>query len=169
MPRTKAPAGTTVDRRNGRRADLVPVAGARFAPPAGICEEALGAWNAYWDDTVATVMTPVDKAVLTRWIREMDRYLRLSAEADMEPSVRGSMGQPVENPLYTTAYKELAVVQACEKQMGMGALNRSALGIAVITERRSLADMNAKYGGGGASSDRPAIVAEVIDPRAIQG
>lgn len=168
MPRTKSPAGTAVDRRNGRRADLVPVAGARFDVPAGLCDAANEAWSAYWDDTVATVMTPVDRAVLVRWIREMDRYLRLSAEADLEPSVRGSQGQPVENPLYGTAYKALAAVQACEKQMGMGALNRSALGIAVITERKSLQDMNAKYGGADGDSNRPAIVAEVIDPRTLE-
>jgi hypothetical protein len=164
VPRTKQPAGTTADRRNGRRADLVPVpGGGRFDAPRGLCDEAVEAWGAYWDDTVSSVHTPVDRAVLVRWIREMDRYLRLSAEADKQPSVRGSMGQPVENPLYATAYKALAVVQACEKQMGMGALNRSALGIAVITERRSLADMNARYNDG--DRDRPAITAEVIDPR----
>jgi hypothetical protein len=112
------------------------------------------------------VQTPVDRAVLLRWVREMDRYLRLSAEADACPSVRGSQGQPVENPLYGTAYKALAAVQACEKQMGMGALNRSALGIAVITERRSLADMNSRYGGGD-GSDRPAQVVSRPDPRVI--
>lgn len=166
MPRTKAPAGTTVDRRNGRRADLVPVAGARFDPPDGLCDEASAAWDAYWDDTVATVMTPVDRAVLLRWIREMDRYLRLTAEADLQPSVRGSQGQPVENPLYGTAYKALAAVQACEKQMGMGALNRSALGIAVITERKSLHEMNARYGGVDAREN--VVEAEARpDPRVI--
>jgi P27 family predicted phage terminase small subunit len=162
VPRTKKPAGTTVDRRNGHRADLVAVAGARFDPPEGLSDEANAAWDAYWDDTVATVMTPVDRAVLIRWIREMDRYLRLTAEADGCPSVRGSQGQPVENPLYATAYKALGVVQACEKQMGMGALNRSALGIAVITEQKSLADMNAKYGGGDGRSGEPRAVE---DPR----
>jgi len=168
MPRTKKPAGTAVNPRNGRRADLVPIAGARFDPPEGLCEEATTAWDSYWEDTVACVMTPVDRAVLVRWVREMDRYLRLSTEADLNPSVRGSQGQPVENPLYATAYKALSAVQACEKQMGMGALNRSALGIAVITERKSLAEMNARYGGGDdADRDRPAIVAEIVDPRRI--
>jgi P27 family predicted phage terminase small subunit len=165
LPRTKKPAGTAVNPRNGRRADLKAVAGERFEPPEGICDEATAAWDSYWDDAVASVMTPVDRAVLVRWIREMDRYLRLSAEADLNPSVRGSQGQPVENPMYATAYKALAAVQACEKQMGMGALNRSALGIAVITERKSLQEMNAKYGG---ADGRPAIVAEVVDPR-VQG
>jgi P27 family predicted phage terminase small subunit len=166
MPRTKKPAGAAVDPRNGRRADLTVVAGARFDPPPGMCDEALVAWDAYWSDSVASVLTPVDRAVLTRWIREMDRYLRLSAEADQQPSVRGSQGQPVENPLYATAYKALAVVQACEKQMGMGALNRSALGLAVITQQKSLAEMNARYvGGGDGDSSRPAVAA--VDPRVI--
>jgi len=167
MPRTKKPAGTAIDPRNGRRADLTVLVGARFDPPEGLCDEALGAWDAYWSDGVASVQTPVDRAVLSRWVREMDRYLRLSAEADKQPSVRGSQGQPVENPLYGTAYKALAAVQACEKQMGMGALNRSALGIAVITERRSLADMNSKYGGSG--DDRgPIKVVARQDPRVIE-
>lgn len=169
MPRTKKPAGTAVDIRNGRRADLVPLAGARFDPPPNLCDEAVDAWNAYWDDTVATVMTPVDRAVLIRWVKEMDRYVRLSAEADLEPSVRGSQGQPVENPLYGTAYKALGAVQACEKQMGMGALNRSALGIAVITERKSLHDMNARYSAGGADADSSRTEASTRpDPRVVE-
>jgi P27 family predicted phage terminase small subunit len=168
VPRTKKPAGTAADPRNGRRADLVVVQGSRFDPPSGLCPEAVEAWEAYWTDGVASVQTPVDRAVLQRWVREMDRYLRLSAEADLQPSVRGSQGQPVENPLYATAYKALAAVQACEKQMGMGALNRSALGIAVITERRSLADMNSRYGGDG-DGQRPIKAVARVDPRVIEG
>lgn len=164
MPRTKKPAGTAVDSRNGRRADLAVVAGQRFDPPDGLCREALEAWSAYWEDRVAQVQTPVDRAVLVRWITEMDRYLRLTSAADQEPVVRGSQGQPVENPMYGTAYKALNAVQACEKQMGMGALNRSALGIAVIAETKSLRDLNADFGGsdGGlrALPDEP-------DPRVI--
>lgn len=167
MPRTKKPAGTAVDSRNGRRADLVVVTGARFEPPDGLCDEAMDAWHAYWDDGVSQVQTPVDRAVLLRWVTEMDRYTRLMAEADREPVVRGSQGQPVENPMYGTAYKALAAVQACEKQMGMGALNRSALGIAVITERRSLADMNSRYGGRD-DGERPIEAVVRPDPRVIE-
>lgn len=147
MPRTKKPAGTAIDPRNGRRADLTVVAGQRFEPPDNLCSEALEAWDAYWNDRVAQVQTPVDRSVLLRWITETDRYLRLIAAADLEPVVRGSQGQPVENPMYGTAYKALNAVQACEKQMGMGALNRSALGIAVIAETKSLQDLNTAVGG----------------------
>ena len=166
MPRTKKPAGTAVDPRNGRRADLVVVAGTRFEPPTGLCAEAMQAWDMYWDDRVAQVQTPVDRAVLLRWVTEMDRYLRLLSAADQEPVVRGSMGQPVENPMYGTAYKALAAVQACEKQMGMGALNRSNLGIAVIAETKSLRDLNTRYGGGDDGGPR-AVAAVRQDPRVI--
>ena len=165
MPRTKKAAGTTVDRRNGRRGDLAVVTGERFDPPEGLCEEASAAWGAYWDDPVSQVHTPADRAVLVRWIREMDRYLRLTGEADKAPVSHGSMGQPVENPLYATAYRALAVVAACEKQMGMGALNRSALGIAVITQRKSLAEMNARYGG----ADEHGRGESRSDPRVLEG
>ena len=164
MPRTKKPAGTAVDTRNGRRVDLTVVVGQRFDPPVGLCQQALDAWDAYWDDRVAQVQTPVDRAVLVRWVTEMDRYLRLSAAADQEPMVRGSQGQRVENPMYGTAYRALAAVQACEKQMGMGALNRSALGIAVIAETKSLRDLNSGLGGGDVG---PHAVPDRPDPRVI--
>lgn len=147
MPRTKKPAGVTVDRRNGRRADLAVVAGGRFDPPEGLSDSARTLWDTYWDDAVATVATPVDRGLLLRWITEYDRYLRTVAEADLEPLVRGSTGQPSENPLYKIAYRALDAAERCERQMGIGPLHRSSLGIAVLTERRSLADMNARYGG----------------------
>src|SRR6266545_2824988 len=147
MPRTKRPAGQTVDKRNGRKAELAAVAGQRFDPPSGISGEASAVWDAYWADTVSSVGTPVDRALLLRWITETDRYLRTVASADLDPLVEGSQGQLVENPLYKIAYRALEVVEQCEKQMGVGGLNRSNLGIAVLTERRSLAEMNARYGG----------------------
>src|SRR6266540_3708784 len=146
MPRTKKPAGATVDRRNGRRADLTAVAGQRFEPPAGLSDEAMAAWDANWSDTVASVGTPVDRALLLRWVTELDRYLRTVAEADLDPLSTGSTGQVVENPLYKVAYRALDAVERCERQMGVGGLHRSNLGIAVLAERRSLADMDARYG-----------------------
>lgn len=162
MPRTKKPAGTTVDPRNGRRAGLTPVAGGRFEAPDGLSEQATALWGAYWSDTVSTVQTPVDRGVLTRWITEYDRYLRTVAEADSCPLVLGSTGQQVENPLYKIAYRALDAAERCEKQMGVGPLYRSNLGIAVITEQKSLQQMNSLYGGGHVERDpRP-------DPRVVQ-
>lgn len=174
MPRTKKAAGTTVDRRNGRRAELSAVTGGRFdipeelLPDAELLPEAQAAWDAYWDDVVATAATPVDRAVLVRWITNYDRYLRLVAEADREPATAGSTGQAIANPLYKIAYQALSVVDACEKQMGVGALNRSNLGVAVITEKRSLADMNARYGGETDGDGDGAAVEARPDPRVIE-
>jgi P27 family predicted phage terminase small subunit len=166
MPRTKKPAGTTVDKRNGRRADLV-VAGDQLAKPdcpAGLCDEAAEQWDAFWSDSASSVQTPADRGVLLRWIDAVDRYLRTIGEADREPLVTGSTGQQVENPLYKIADKALGTIERCEKQLGIGALNRAGLGIAVITGQRSLADMNARYGDGG-NDDTPDAGQVEADPR----
>lgn len=164
MPRTKKPAGTAVDPRNGRRADLTVVAGTRFDPPESVSDESRVYWNTYWDDRVAQVQTPVDNVVLVRWITELDRYFKLLRIADAEPIVEGSQGQPVENPAYATAHRSLAAVQYCEKQLGIGPLHRSALGISVITEKKSLDDMNRAYGGGADAGSRPVAP---VDPRKV--
>ena len=168
MPRTKKPAGTTVDRRNGRQAtELRPIEGGRFDAPEGLSAEAGVLWEAYWRDAASAVQTPADRGVLVRWITEYDRYLRLIAEADLSPLVRGSQGQDVANPLYKIADRALAAAERCEKQLGVGALNRSSLGIAVISEQRSLADMNAKYGGGGNADGHLIEATPRRDPRVI--
>lgn len=166
MPRTKKAAGQAVDTRNGRRAELHEVVGGRIDAPEGLCSEALAIWNAYWDDTVSSVQSPVDRGLLLRWITEYDRYLRAVTEADLAPIGTGSTGQQVENPLYKIAYRALEAAERCERQMGVGALNRSNLGIAVITERKSLQDMNANYGGGHVSGDSTSAPARP-DPRVI--
>lgn len=151
MPRTKKPAGTAVDRRNGRRAQLSVTKSdsptARPRRPANLCVEAVKQWDLYWASPAATVQTEADRGVLIRWIDAVDRYFRLMGEADKTPLVMGSTGQLVANPLYAIADKALKTLETAEKQLGIGALNRSSLGIAVISEQRSLADMNARYGG----------------------
>ena len=169
MPRTKKPAGQAVDPRNGRRADLslAVVAGGKLDAPEGLSDESVALWDAYWADPVASVQTAVDRGVLLRWISEHDRYVRLIAEADLSPLVRGSQGQDVANPLYKIADRALAAAERCEKQLGIGALNRSSLGIAVMAERRSLADMNSRYGGGGAHDHGDGTPATRKDPRVI--
>ncbi len=133
-------------------------------PPDGLLPEVLELWDAYWQDAAASVQTQADRGILLRWITEYDRYLRLIAEADLSPLTTGSKGQDVANPLYGIADRALAAAERCEKQLGIGALHRSNLGIAVIAQQRSLADMNTRYGGG-AHDDRP--VEKRADPRVI--
>jgi len=170
LPRTKKPAGQAVDSRNGRRADLTVVQGQKFAAPDGISDESLAIWDTYWDDRVSTVQTAVDRVILIRWITELDRYFKLIQLADADPIVTGSQGQPVENPAYGTAHRSLTAAQYCEKQLGVGPLHRSALGIAVITESKSLADLNTTYGGGPVAGPKPvASRRPPRDPRVIAG
>lgn len=151
MPRTKKAAGTAVDRRNGRRAELaeqMQASVAYFALPKRTPAwrpETLTAWELFWADPVATALTEVDQVVLLRWAHHLDRAVRLTAQADRNPVAKGSMGQPVENPKYGTASRAMAVVEKCEAQLGIGALNRARLGIAIIGEKAALDDLNRRY------------------------
>lgn len=158
MPRSKKLPGTAVDRRNGQKLSLAPsYAVEQFDPPAGITEAAKAAWQEFWADRPAQLMTPSSKIVLLRWITALNRYLVTSAEADQSPVVTGSTGQSRDNPLYRVAEKALAEVTACEKQLGIGGLNAANLGLAAIAEKKSLAEMNARLTG----TNRP----ERVDPR----
>lgn len=158
MPRPKKPAGQAVDPRNGRRAELPAAATGevpgikRFGLPrreTGWLPETSKAWRALWADPVASALTPVDRPVLLRWADALDRAARALVDADQRPAVKGSMGQQVENPLYGVADKAIRVAQACEAQIGVGALNRARLGIAILAERATLDQVNARYVGGG--------------------
>jgi hypothetical protein len=165
VPRAKKTAGTAIDKRNGQRALLGVVPGLKvewFAPPEGLCDAAVAAWEAFWVDRQAMLLTPSAKVVLLRWVDALDRYFRTLGDADSSPLVDGSQGQEVLNPLYRVAEQMRATVEACERQLGVGGLNASQLGLAAISEARSLQDMNARYGGaGGDDGDQ----AEEQDPR----
>jgi P27 family predicted phage terminase small subunit len=154
VPRPKRTAGTTVDKRNGQRVSVVTTGQVeQFNAPAHVCAAARDAWDGFWDDRPALLLTPAAKVVLLRWVDALDRYLRTTAQADEQPLVEGSQGQMVVNPLYKVARDALTTVQDCEKQLGIGGLNAASLGLAAITEQRSLADMNARYGGGSTAPD----------------
>ena len=158
MPRTKKAPGTAVDRRNGRRTEVAASSLPKFALPKRTHGEpwrleTKRAWAALWDDPVATALTPVDRPVLLRWADAVDRAARSLELADADPIAKGSMGQAVESPYYGIADKALRAAQACEAQLGVGALNRARLGIAILQERTSLADLNAKFMEDGGNDD----------------
>lgn len=171
MPRTAKAAGTAVDKRNGRRAELT-AAGAleKFAlprrlpvadPETGELKadpwrlETRRAWDAIWSDPVASALTPVDRPVLLRWADALDRAQRHLELGDADPIAKGSMGQAVESPHYGIADKALRVATQCEAQLGVGALHRARLGIAILQERTSLAELNARVTAAGGDDDDP--------------
>lgn len=147
MPRK--PYGTAVDKRNGARLEVNVSRVEKFPLPKKTPAwdpETKRAWNALWDDTALTgMLVGVDRPVLLRWADAIDRYTRHLRMGDADPIGQGSMGQDIESPHYGIADKALRIAKECEAQLGVGALHRARLGIAVLTEQRSLVDLNTAF------------------------
>lgn len=155
MPRPKKAAGTAVDPRNGIKAiDMVglPKAVPRFDPPFGINRHAREVWEEFWKDRQAMLLTPSSKVVLVRWIEAVSRYDRMIKQADREPLIQGQQTTVV-NPLYRIAKDAYATIVECEKQLGIGTLNSTSLGMAALAEKTRLADLNERYDGEEADDD----------------
>jgi P27 family predicted phage terminase small subunit len=88
------------------------------------------------------VMRRPDATLVLRWVKNLDRYHRLLAEADKEPIVDGSHGQPRVNPIYSLALSIEKSIKDDEKQLGIGPLNRLRLGVALSEGAKSLAELN---------------------------
>ncbi len=76
--------------------------------------------------------------------------------ADQNPMTRGSTHNDIANPLYSLGAKLEGEISKIEAQLGIGPKNRAALGIAVLSEKRSLQDLNQVYedeGGEGGDED----------------
>lgn len=142
----KAP-GTAVDPRNGQKIELTAggLPETYFPPPASLASDVKDQWEAFWQDPVAQLITPADKGMLVRYFEAVDRQARLLGQAEDEPWIRGSTGQRQANPFFALAMTHEKAIQALEQQLGIGPKNRAALGIAVITERRSLDALNAEF------------------------
>lgn len=147
MPRTKKAAGTAVDPRNGRRADLEVEAqrlGRFDLPPRrpAWTRETLTAWDGAWADGVSAMWTPGDRPILLRWADAIDRAARALRRADRKPIVIGGNAQVTEHPSYQTAKSAIITAERCEAQLGFGALNRNRLGLTMAAAKKSLLDLN---------------------------
>jgi hypothetical protein len=109
--------------------------------PRGLCKSAQIAWVAYWNDVISGVTRESDTSLVLRWIKDVDRYHRLIAEADHAPMVTGSTGQQVVNPIYTFTLKLRAAIERDEAQLGVGPLNRMRLGAVFTETQKTLADL----------------------------
>jgi hypothetical protein len=140
MPRTKKPAGTAVDPRNGRRMELVlgPAIEVELPRPRDQYHPlALAAWDGYWSRDVAATVTEADLMIVYTWIEAYDDALIKQAAADVEPLVTGSMGQQVANPLYTVAQQRMTLAMQCARQLGIGGRNRTDLGLALLAAQKA--------------------------------
>lgn len=161
----KAP-GTAVDKRNGRKLELKTDRLERFDPPPSAGPEARTAWEAYWDDPVSTLATPADRSLLLRWLELIDRYAYFMRKAMEKPVIAGSTGQERANPFFTLATQTETAISRIEAQLGIGPRNRAALGIAVLSERKTLADLNAELTDNGSGGRAELDGDEDEDPRA---
>lgn len=106
-------------------------------------------WKSLWDDErLAAALSPVDRELVIRWAQSVDDWIRAMDEGRRDPITEGRNEQPVASPWFAIAKQAMEVVAECEKQIGIGALNRARLGIALIAERSSLLDLAAKFPGG---------------------
>lgn len=161
MPRAKKPAGTAVDSRNGERASLPAVPLKRFALPRRTDDRDYDLrtrrmWKALFDDqALSSVLSPVDRELVIRWAQAVDDHLKALTSARKDPISTGSMGQQVESPHFKIAAQAMSVIVECERQIGIGALNRARLGIAILTEQATLNSLNSGFPGDGGFGDEP--------------
>jgi len=159
MPVAKRPAGTTADPRNGMRRELSarPARLARFPLPERRTRDRLTrlAWDAWWSDPVSECWTVGDKPILFELADAYDRRVKALRKAGEDPIVPGRNDQPVASPWYAIAQHAYEAVQDAYKQLGFGPLNRNRLGLMILTERKTLADLAAGYPGGSDYEDEP--------------
>lgn len=166
MVAKKKPFGTAIDKRHGARMlpDYIPAARFTVELPSDLelHPVANSAWDDYWEDPISGVTTQSDRALLIRWITNVDRYFRLVEEADKEPIVKGSQGQDVMNPMYQAANNALTAAERLERQLGMGPSNRSRLGIELVA-----ADRAVRPGQPREEAPVQRVKAERVDPRRV--
>lgn len=144
----KKQPGVAIDKRNGQKIEIRKSKLRRFDPPSGLAEWSQEVWETYWDDPVSELATPADRSLLVRWIGLVDRYHFMIGMAMREPEVRGSTGQKQVNGFFNAAAQVEGRIAAAEAQLGIGPKNRAALGIAVLSEQRSLSDLNREFEDG---------------------
>lgn len=156
-----------MDRRNGERRDVQAIRLAKFALPkrddgGSYSPRVRKMWAALWDDQVSVALTGADREMLIRWAVSTDDWIKARARGWEDPITSGRNDQPVASPWFAIAKDAMATVLECEKQIGVGSLNRARLNIAVGEAALTLDDVNARL-------NRPADAPKRPDPRIIPG
>lgn len=168
MPRTKKAPGQAADTRNGRQVALPGIVRDKVpAQPRGLKHPYSKAlWRKYWSDVISNLVAESEIMIVERWIKNVDRYRTLIDRTDDSPTVTtytedGDVHMIRKNPSFDMAVKIDAMIRLDEAQIGYGPKNRAALGISVIQQAASLADMNQRYGG----KDGAPTESSPVDPR----
>jgi P27 family predicted phage terminase small subunit len=97
-------------------------------PPAGLLKPARDRWAAFWASPAAEqVQLGSDLPRLLRWVQQTDEYDRVARNVRKAHLVRGSMGQPVANPLIGYLATLDAAICRTETEFGMTPAARQRL------------------------------------------
>jgi P27 family predicted phage terminase small subunit len=109
---------------------------------SGMLQATRDRWAAFWGSQVArAVNVDSDLPRLIRWARATDEYDRVAEVCKRSRLVKGSMGQPVLNPLFSYLAQLEAQIARAETEFGMTPMARLRLGIALgeLKERQERA------------------------------
>ena len=111
--------------------------------PPGLSAVAGRVWRAYWRSPVSRAAeVGADYHVLVRWIRALDEYETTAAVVRERRIVKGSMGQPVINPLVGYLRDLEETIRYAEQQLGLTPVARIRLGIALGEARLTADELN---------------------------
>lgn len=167
MPVGKKLPGQAVDKRNGMRTELPAIRLAKFSLPKRPNGQVYDMrvrrmWAAMWEDPISSALTVADRELLIRWAESTDDWIKARARGWKDPITEGRNEQPVASPWFAIAKDAMSIVQECEKQIGIGALNRARLNISIGEAALTLDDVNARLNRAPDSPRRQ-------DPRVIPG
>jgi len=117
-------------------------------PPAGLLKPSRDRWRQFWASQAAdAVDLASDMPRLVRWIQVSDEYDRAAKVIRQSRLVRGSMGQPVLNPLVNYLMHLESMLTRTEKEFGMTPAARARLKLDRSSVDGEIADLLAELGG----------------------
>lgn len=97
-------------------------------PPTGLLKTSRDRWRSFWESPAAkAVNLDSDLPRLERWIQASDEYDRAAKTVRQARLVKGSMGQPVLNPLVSYLAHLEGVIRSAETDFGMTPAARTRL------------------------------------------
>lgn len=118
-------------------------------PPAGLLKVSKDRWADFWGSPVAdAVDRRSDMHRVTRWITAVDEYERCMPVLRKTRLVKGSMGQPVLNPLAGYLAQVEASLRAAEADLGLTPMARLKLGITFGQAKLTAAELNRQLEAG---------------------
>lgn len=127
--------------------------------PSGLLAVHRDEWDRLWSSPLASSFAESDVPALERLFQLRDEALRHQRAGRKRPTVFGSQGQEVLNPVLRQRDALLGEIRQLEDRFGLSPRSRLQLGITLLESHRSLAELNQRYIAKG--PDRP----DPRDPR----